>query len=212
MDGLVIRMKTSSGTGLGVSVAQKIAMITTTPNVAMAGIRGSAVMGVRGDPEKYGIPRDVMWPDSLDVIETLLNEKKYGLAEERLIRELRNPGELKLLFEFRLAEAYLGQGKTARAWKLISSMTPDMSLGCYNDFLILKSQLQADALEYVDSLATIAPLLEPLAQNGYGQFACLIAYHDLKNLGRTEEASDIRARGIAIDPASEAAKMLSSKR
>lgn len=211
MAGLVSRMKTSTGTGLGASVAQKIAMITTTPNAAIAGTRSSAIAGVRGDPEKYGIPRDVMWPDSLDAIETLLNEMKFGLAEERLVRELRNPGPLKLLFEFRLAEAYLGLRQTARAWQLISSMTPGPSLGCYNDFLVLKSQLQADALEYLDSLATITPLLEPLAQNGYGQFACLIAYHDFKNLGRAEEASDIRARGIAIDPASEVAKMLSAQ-
>ena len=56
MAGLVSKMKTSTGTGLGASVAQKIAMITTTPNAGSQVHEAARMAGSsRRSGRKYGI-------------------------------------------------------------------------------------------------------------------------------------------------------------
>lgn len=215
--GLVSRMKTSSGTGLGASVAQKVAMVITDPHTAIpTGSRGAAVMGVRSPNSaapKFGLS-DMMFEEDTEEfyveVSALLDTKKYAKAIEKLEPEVATTtGNIKVYNQSLLVEAYLGSGETSRAWKQLALMKVDPKLPFYYDYLVLKGQVQADALEYRDSLATIAPLLEPLAQNGYGQFACLIAYYAYKGLDKPAEAADIRAKGIAIDPASDTAKVLS---
>jgi hypothetical protein len=97
-----------------------------------------------------------------------------------------------------LAGAYVEIGSPVRAWKIISGMSvakDDMEFG---DFLLRKAQLQVDALEYEDALATLKPLLEPLAKDEFGQAACLVAYYAYKGLNRGRDASEIKQRGLGI--------------
>jgi hypothetical protein len=215
MAGIVSKIKTSSGTGLGASVAQKIAMVVPTSNTT-AMRTGDATAGVRAPDaaaEKYGLS-DMMWDEGTKEfykeVSALLDTKKYAKAIEKLEPEVATTaGNIKVYNQSLLVEAFLGSGETSRAWKQISSMKVDPKLPCYNDYLVLKGQVQADALEYEDSLATLKPLLDPLAQNTFGQSACLVAYHAYKGLGKATEAADIREKGIAIDPSTDTAKALS---
>jgi hypothetical protein len=217
MASLVSKAKVSSGTGLGASVAQKVAMIVTGPDTSIpTGVRGSTPMGVRspdGAAPKFGLS-EMMWGEDTKEFYTevtaLLVTKKYAKAIEKLEPEVATTiGNIKVYSQSLLVEAYLGSGETSRAWKQLVLMEVDPKLPFYNDYLILKGQVQADALEFADSLATLKPLLDPLAEDAYGQSACLIAYHAYKGLDKPAEAAAIRAKGIAIDPASDTAKVLS---
>ena len=68
----------------------------------------------------------------------------------------------------------------------------------YRDYLLRKAQLQVDALQNEDALATLKPLLEPLAKDEFGQAACLVAYYAYKGLDRAKEAADVKQKGLAI--------------
>jgi hypothetical protein len=97
-----------------------------------------------------------------------------------------------------LAVAYAEGGSPARAWKILSGMelVPDDLE--YRDFLIRKAQLQVDSLQNEDALATLKPLLDPLAKDEFGQAACLVAYYADKGLDRSKDAADIKQKGLSI--------------
>jgi hypothetical protein len=97
-----------------------------------------------------------------------------------------------------LAVAYTEGGSPARAWKILSelALVPDDLE--YKDFLIRKAQLQVDSLLNEDALATLKPLLDPLAKDEFGQAACLIAYYANKGLDRSKEAAEMKQKGLSI--------------
>jgi Tfp pilus assembly protein PilZ len=97
-----------------------------------------------------------------------------------------------------LAVAYIDAGSPVRAWKIISGMNVVKDDLEYGDFLVRKAQLQVDSLQYEDALATVRPLLEPLAKDEFGQAACLVTYYADTGLNRNKEAADARQKGLGI--------------
>jgi hypothetical protein len=157
--------------------------------------------GIRGG---YAERMDSDWAeefsDAIDLGVRALIKSQYDAA----VNYLRNavtqailPNEVRKA-NYLLAVAYAEAGSPARAWKIISEMTIARDDLEYGDFLIRKAQLQVDALQYEDALATLKPLLEPLQKDDFGQTACLVAWYAYKGLNRTKEAADIRQRGLSI--------------
>ncbi len=197
----------SSSTGLGASVAQKLHGLTTEREKqgTAGGVRGAAVgsselVWVDESTEIATEVRDLfakgMYPDAVPILTEAI-EAAYTPEE-------------KDEFSFLLASAYSGNGETARAWHTLSPVKLDPATTYYQDMLVLKGQLQADAQQYGDALATLKPLLDPLAKNEYGQTACLVAYYCYKGLDQPGPAADVLKRGVAIDPSTETAKQLAA--
>jgi hypothetical protein len=107
------------------------------------------------------------------------------------------PDEI-LRANYLLAAALVEAGSPARAWKIISGLNVKEGDFEYGDILVRKAQLQVDAFQYEDSLATLKPLLEPLAKDEFGQVACLVAYYAYKGLNRNKEASEMKKKGLGI--------------
>jgi hypothetical protein len=158
--------------------------------------------GILGGYADREIPR--MYEEYKDAVDNgiraILDSKFEGAIEH-----LRNavtaaifPEEVRRA-NYLLGVAYMEAGSPVRAWKIFSGMgvvNDDLE---YNDFLLRKAQLQVDALQYDDSLATLKPLLEPQVKDEFGQAACLVAYHAYKGLNRQKEAADIRQKGLGIE-------------
>jgi hypothetical protein len=157
--------------------------------------------GLRGGYAEREVPRMYEeYKDAIDLGIRALIEAKYDAAIEHLrsavtaaifTEEVRKANYL-------LAVAYVEAGSPVRAWKIISGMSMVKDDFEYNDFLIRKAQLQVDALQYEDALATLKPLLEPLVKDEFGQAACLVAYYANKGLNRSKEAADARQKGLGI--------------
>lgn len=97
-----------------------------------------------------------------------------------------------------LAVAYAEGGSPARSWKILTELQVGPDDLEYRDFLIRKAQLQVDSLLNEDALATLKPLLDPLAKDEFGQAACLVAYYAWKGLDRAKEAADVKQKGLSI--------------
>ncbi len=157
--------------------------------------------GLRGGYAEREVPRMYEeYKDAIDLGIRALIEAKYDVAIEHLrsavtaaifTEEVRKANYL-------LAVAYVEAGSPVRAWKIISGMNVAKDDFEYNDFLLRKAQLQVDALQYEDALATLKPFLEPLVKDAFGQAACLVAYYAYKGLNRYKEAADIKQKGLGI--------------
>lgn len=157
------------------------------------GIRGG--YAERENPRMYEEYKDAIDRGIRTIIdsqyEAAIEHLRNAVTESIFTEEVRRANYL-------LAIAYVEAGQPVRAWKIISGMNVAKDDLEYNDVLIRKAQLQVDALQYDDALATLKPLLEPLAKDEFGQAACLVAYYAYKGLNRHKEAEDIKQRGLGI--------------
>jgi hypothetical protein len=142
------------------------------------------------------------YDDAIDKGIRAIIDSQYDAAIEHLRNAVTEalpsfPAEVRAA-NYLLAVAYVEAGSPVRAWKIISGMDVMKDDREYRDVLIRKAQLQVDALQYEDALATVKPLLEPLAKDEFGQASCLVAYFAYKGLNRFKEAADIRQKGLSI--------------
>ncbi len=157
--------------------------------------------GIKGGYAERENPR--MYEEYKDAIDRGVRAIIASRYEEA-IENLRNAFNQAIFPEevrrsnYLLAVAYVEAGSPVRAWKIISGMEVAKDDLEYNDLLVRKAQLQVDALQYEDAVATVKPLLEPLVKDEFGQAGCLVAYYAYKGLNRNKEASDVRQKGLGI--------------
>lgn len=157
--------------------------------------------GLKGGYAERESPR--MYEEYKDAVDQgirALISGNYDVATEQLrsaVTAAIFPDEARKA-NYLLAVAYVEAGSPVRAWQILANMSVTKDDLEYKDFLIRKAQLQVDALQYEDALATLKPLLEPLSKDEFGQAACLIAYYAYKGLNRNKEASETRQKGLSF--------------
>ena len=191
--------------GTGVSLAQKIKTISSQQQG-----QGS-VAGVRG--AQQGGKDDLMWAeegdDVRDTVTQLLASQKYGEAADTLTKALKDAAaDEKPELEYLLATAYYDGGETARAFRAVSVSSPGSDQSYYPDFMILKTQILLDSAAYQDGIAAANQLLANKPAPQYAQVAYLLSAYCAKALGDQKAVQAAVSAGVALDPQSETAKLL----
>jgi hypothetical protein len=157
--------------------------------------------GLKGGYAQLDVPRIYEeYQDAIDRGIRSLIRARYNEAIEHLRNAVDDaifPDEV-LRSKYLLAVAYAEYGSPVRAWKTISGLTGTKKDLEYGDLLVRKAQIQMDTFQCEDALATISPLLEPLAKDEFGQAACLVAYYAYRGLNRNKEASEMRQKALSI--------------
>jgi tetratricopeptide (TPR) repeat protein len=160
----------------------------------------------------------VMWVDESDEtrtkVQSLLDQKQFTEALKLLNQAVADassdldPDELNYL----TGVAYYGAGQTARAYKALTRITPQANTQWYARYVILKSQVLVDTLNYPDALAVLRPFFDAYPTGEATQMAYLLASYSQKGLGDAAAAKAALDAGYKIDPTTETAKLIDQQR
>jgi hypothetical protein len=200
-----------AGTGaVGTAIAQKLASLTTDK------AKGGTVGGIRG--AQQGGTEDVTWVDENDETRTqaqnLIDQKKYtealALLNQAIDDSTANADKAELTYL--VGTAYYAQGQTARAYRALSTISPQTDAAWYARYVILKSQVLVDTGNYKDALGMLSPFVAAYPTGEATQVAYLLTYYCQKGLGDPASARVALEAGFKLDPATDTAKLLDQQR
>jgi tetratricopeptide (TPR) repeat protein len=196
--------------GIGTAISQKLQSLTTEK------AKGGTVGGVRGAEQGGG--GDVTWVDENDETRTqaqsLIDQKKFKEAVALLnqaINDARGDADKEEL-TYLIGTAYYDQGQTARAYRALSTISPQPDASWYARYVILKSQVLVDTMNYRDALGLLSPFITAYPTGEATQVAYLLTYYCQKGLGDQASARGALDAGFKLDPGTDAAKMIDQQR
>ncbi|HVP19957.1 MAG TPA: hypothetical protein VMU36_13275 [Spirochaetia bacterium] len=200
----------SGALGAGARISQKLQSLTSDkPTSTTAG-------GVRAADQSSQAA--VTWVDENDEVRSevvsLLAQKKYLDAAQKLQEALdESPSPAyEQEFAYLAGVAYYGAGQPVRAFRALSKVSPDPSVQWYARYVILKTQLLVDSLDYSGALDILQPFLSANPSGEPAQLAWLLTYYCQKGLGNTSAARAALDTGYQLDPASETANLIDQQR
>jgi tetratricopeptide (TPR) repeat protein len=195
----------SGAGGVGSAISQKLASLTTEkPRASQAG-------GVRGAAEGEG---PVMWVEENDEtrgqVQALLDDKKFADALKMLDKAIKDSTDDtdKAEFTYLIGVAYYGNGQTARAYHALEQVSPDPDAAWYARYVILKSQVLVDTVNFKDALAILSPFITAFPTGEATQVAWLLTYYSQKGLGDQASARAALEAGYKLNPSSDTARLI----
>ncbi len=209
MAALIKAAGTGATAAAGGSLAKKLqTLVTEKP-------KSETVGGVRAEQAGTG---SVMWVDESDEtrtkVQALFDQKQYTDALKVLNQAIADsssdldPDELTYL----TGVAYYGAGQTARAYKALTKVTPQPDAPWYARYVILKSQVLVDTLNFKDALAVLNPFISAYPTGEATQMAFLLSYYSQKGLGDAAAAKAALDAGYNLDPSTDTAKLIDQQR
>ncbi len=199
----------SGAGGIGADISQKLQSLTSGKQ------KTGTVGGVRAAEQGQ---QSVTWAEESDEVRSevaaLLAEKKYQDAVKTLdnaINDASSP-EDEQEFTYLLGVAYYGSGQAVKAYRAIAKVSADPSAQWYASYIILKSQLLVDSLDFTGALAVLQPFISANPSGEPTQVAYLLTYYCQKGLGNIPAARAALDAGYQIDPESETAKLMDQER
>jgi tetratricopeptide (TPR) repeat protein len=200
----------AAGTGpVGNAITQKLqSLVTEKP-------RQSQVGGVRGAEQSGG---SVMWVGGDDEVrsevESFFAQAQYAEAVNVLMQAITEAvtDADRDEFTYLLGAAYYGAGQTAKAFRTLSAVSPQLDALWYARYVILKAQVLLDTQEYKDALALLAPFVSTFPTGEATQVALLLTYFCQKGLGDQAAAGAALEAGYKLDAATDTAKLIEQQR
>jgi tetratricopeptide (TPR) repeat protein len=196
--------------GVGAAIAQKLRSLTTEKS------KGGTAGGVRGAEQGGG--GDVTWVDENDETRTeaqsLIDQKKFKEAVTLLNQAINdsNVDADKAELTYLVGIAYYGQGQTARAYRALSTVSPQPDTAWYARYVILKSQVLVDTGYYKDALGLLSQFIGAYPTGEAAQVAYLLTYYCQKGLGDQASARGALEAGYKLDPSTDTAKLIDQQR
>ncbi len=200
----------SAAGGAGARISQKLQSLTSSKPTT------TAVGGSRATEQ--GGQAAVTWADESDEVKSqvasLIAEKKYLDAVKELqkaLDESPSPAD-EQEFTYLTGVAYYGAGQPARAYRALSSVSPDPGVQWYARYILLKAQLLVDSMDYAGGQRLLQSFLSENPAGEPAQLAWLLTYFCRKGLGDAAEAGAALDAGYQLDPASDTARLIDQQR
>lgn len=95
---------------------------------------------------------------------------------------------------------------------MLSTVTPEPDAVWYARYIILRSQVLVDTMNYKDALGLLTPFIAAYPTGEATQVAYLLTYYCQKGLGDQTSARSALDAGFKLDPNTDTAKLIDQQR